>query len=118
LRTQGAFLVSAKRNDGQTQWVKVKSLVGEPCVVKIPGWTNAIQANSGRKFVIKPLSNNEFSVDLKAGEEVILVSNAKAKIAPIEAIKLPAEHYNSYGVKKGKEIKTEQNAQVPEYIFK
>jgi hypothetical protein len=118
LRTQGAFLVSAKRSDGQTQWVKVKSLVGEPCVVKIPGWTNAIQVSSGRKFVIKPLSNNEFSVDLKAGEEVILVSNAKAKIAPIEAIKLPAEHYNSYGVKKGKEIKTEQNAQVPEYIFK
>ena len=117
LRTQGAFLVSAKRTDGQTQWVKVKSLVGEPCIVKIKGWTTAIQANKGRKYAITPLSKNEFSIDIKAGEEVMLVPAAYSKIEPIVPVKLPMENYNLYGVKKGKEIKTDQSAQLPDYIL-
>lgn len=117
LRTQGAFLVSAMRSNGQTQWVKVKSLVGEPCVVKIQGWTTAIQANKGRKYAITSLSNNEFSINIKAGEEVLLVPNANSKIEPIAPVKLSFESYNSYGVKKGKEIKTDQSAQLPEYIL-
>ncbi len=31
LRTEGSFFVSAKRTDGKTQWVRIKSLAGEPC---------------------------------------------------------------------------------------
>ena len=34
-RTQGAFLVSAKKIDGFTEFVTVESLIGSPCVVKI-----------------------------------------------------------------------------------
>ena len=30
LRAEGAFLVSAERNAGKTQWVRIKSLAGEP----------------------------------------------------------------------------------------
>ncbi|MEP4078342.1 glycosyl hydrolase family 95 catalytic domain-containing protein [Haloferula sp.] len=33
-RTQGAFLVSAKKKDGITEFVTVKSLIGSPCFVK------------------------------------------------------------------------------------
>ncbi len=36
LRAEGAFLVSASRRDNQTQWARVKSLAGEPCLVR-PG---------------------------------------------------------------------------------
>jgi hypothetical protein len=34
LRAEGAFLVSARRAAGKTQWVRIKSLAGEPCRVK------------------------------------------------------------------------------------
>ncbi len=34
LRTEGAFLVSAKRTGGITQWVRIKSMAGEPCIDK------------------------------------------------------------------------------------
>lgn len=33
-RTQGAFLVSAKRVDGRTEFVSIESLIGSPCWVK------------------------------------------------------------------------------------
>ena len=116
LRTQGAFLVSAVRKNGQTQWVKIKSLAGEPCVVKIPGWTNAIQKSNGRKISITALQNNEFTLDLKAGEEIILLPESNSKIDPVTPINLPANKYNFYGVKKGKELKWDQNWQLPEYL--
>ncbi|OCT11481.1 hypothetical protein A8709_07375 [Paenibacillus pectinilyticus] len=34
LRTEGAFLVSAVRKGGITQWIRVESLAGEPCRVQ------------------------------------------------------------------------------------
>jgi alpha-L-fucosidase 2 len=116
LRTQGAFLVSAVRKNGQTQWVKIKSLTGEPCILKIPGWTNAIQKNKGRKISITALQNNEFTLDLKAGEEVLLLPELNVKIEQVTPINLPADKYNFYGVKKGKELKWDQNWQLPEYM--
>ena len=35
LRTRGAFLVSAKRKAGVTQFVSIKSLIGSPCLVHV-----------------------------------------------------------------------------------
>jgi alpha-L-fucosidase 2 len=117
LRTQGAFLVSAVRKNGQTQWVKIKSLAGEPCIVKIPGWTNAFQKSKGRKISITALQNNEFTLDLKISEEIILLPESNSKIDPVTPITLPADKYNFYGVKKGKELKWDQNWQLPEYTL-
>ncbi|MEK3912239.1 glycoside hydrolase family 95-like protein [Paenibacillus sp. FSL H7-0331] len=41
LRTEGAFLVSAQREDGNTRFIRVKSLAGEPCKIKT-GWSGAV----------------------------------------------------------------------------
>jgi hypothetical protein len=117
LRTQGAFLVSAVRKNGQTQWVKIKSLAGEPCVVKIPGWTQAMQADKDRKICIKVLQNNEFSLDLKANEEVLLVSDKHINSLLIEQIPHSAYVQNQYGLRKGKHLGFDQSWQVPEYFF-
>jgi hypothetical protein len=38
MRAEGAFLVSAVRRDGETLFVRVRSLAGEPCRIK-PGWS-------------------------------------------------------------------------------
>jgi len=34
LRAEGAFLVSAKRSEGKTSWIRIRSLAGEACSVK------------------------------------------------------------------------------------
>mgnify|MGYP000724167846 CR=1 FL=1 len=47
LRTEGAFLVSAKRSRGQTRWVVIKSLAGEPCRVR-PGFHGGFRIKSDR----------------------------------------------------------------------
>ncbi len=117
LRTQGAFLVSAARQNGQTQWVKIRSLAGEPCVVKIPGWTQAVQSAKGRKIGITALPNNEFALDLKANEEVLLFANKQVQSADIKPVTHPAEDQHSYGLRKSKHLQTDQSWQLPEYIF-
>ena len=117
LRTQGAFLVSAVRKNGQTQWVKIKSLAGEPCVVKIPGWTQVIQFDKGRKISITALPNNEFALDLKVNEEVVIFPNENTKPAVVEPIIHSAETQNLYGLRKGKHLGWDQSWKVPEYVL-
>jgi len=117
LRTQGAFLVSAVRQNGQTQWAKIKSLAGETCIVKIPGWQKALQTNKGRRISIKPIGNNEFSLDLQAGEEVMIVPAKSKSLPEIKAISTENDTVHYYGVKKGKELKWDQNWQLPDYSF-
>jgi len=115
LRTQGAFLVSASRKNGKTQWVHIKSLAGEPCTVKIPGWTQIVPVKNDHQVLITTLPNNEFSVDLKANEEILLVESTTKKVAPVEPIKNTTFSKNLYGVKKGKHLNGDQSWPLPDY---
>jgi hypothetical protein len=72
LRTEGAFLVSAKRSDGETQWVRIMSLAGEPCRVR-PGLKGRIRINGARKHKLTPASPGIHQIDVGQGEEVVLV---------------------------------------------
>jgi len=71
LRTEGAFLVSAERKEGKTQWIRIKSLAGAPCRIK-PG----IEGEILTEGKLTQLAPGEYSLDLKKGEEVILRGNA------------------------------------------
>jgi hypothetical protein len=71
LRTGGAFLVSAKHTAGETQWVRIKSLAGEPCQVK-PGINGEVQVKSDRHIKMKQVSPEIYEIDVKKGEEVLL----------------------------------------------
>jgi len=73
LRAQGAFLVSAKRVGGLTQWVRIKSLVGEPCRVK-PGFKGSVSVTGARADILKQLSPGIYEIALGKGEEVTLVT--------------------------------------------
>lgn len=53
-RTEGAFLVSAKRTAGKIVWVKIKSLAGEACIVQLSKDGDSIK------------------LDIKKGEEIVL----------------------------------------------
>jgi len=115
LRTQGAFLVSAVRKNGRTQWVKIKSLAGEPCIVKIPGWSKVIQTGDHRKINITNLQNNEFSVDLKINEELVLQPDDQPLDYRLSLITHNNDSTRYYGLKKGKHLDKDQSWPIPEY---
>jgi alpha-L-fucosidase 2 len=71
LRTEGAFLVSAKRTAGQTQWVRIKSLAGETCRVR-PGLSGQIHIESDSQLKLKQVSPGIYEIDMKKGDEVLL----------------------------------------------
>lgn len=118
LRAQGGFLVSASRSQGKTGWISLKSLSGEPCVVKVPDWTNAVQTGKGKKIPVSKIAEGEFKIDLKTGEEILLKSSGNeinAEILPVVRMK---DEKNLYGVKKGKSLKNDQSWPLPEYDFR
>ena len=68
LRTEGAFLVSAERKAGRTQWVRVKSLAGEPCRIQFDGKTHELQLAKGEEMIlgdgpaiVEPLPTSELN---------------------------------------------------------
>jgi len=71
LRAEGAFLVSAKRAAGHTQWVRIKSLAGEPCRVR-PGLSGKVRIKGNRQHLMKEVSPGVYEIDLKKGEEALL----------------------------------------------
>ncbi len=73
LRAEGAFLVSAKRANGQTSWVRIKSLAGEPCRVK-PGFHGEVRVQSDRPLDLAETSPGVYEIDLRKGEEMALYS--------------------------------------------
>ncbi|KYP15999.1 glycoside hydrolase family 95-like protein [Flavihumibacter sp. CACIAM 22H1] len=75
LRTQGAFLVSAVRQEGSTRWVKIKSLKGAPCIIQ-PGIEGPVRVK-GKKAKLVKLEEGVYSITLKKGEELVLYSGAK-----------------------------------------
>ncbi len=72
-RTQGAFLVTAVRRAGATQWIRVHSLAGEPCAVRtgIPG-PLTVRNLHGRDPAWRVLPNGDVQIDLPRGVEVVI----------------------------------------------
>lgn len=93
LLAKGAFEVSAVRKNGQTQFIKIKSLAGQPCLVKT-GWTTEIKTFGKRKFSLKKQTDGVVTVDLKKGEEVILYTGTKP--AAFEITNVVTEDNNKY----------------------
>jgi alpha-L-fucosidase 2 len=75
LRAKGAFLVSAVRKNDVTLFIRIKSLSGEPLLVKT-GWADEIKAFGKRKFTVSK-KDDVIAIDLKKGEEVVLFTGQK-----------------------------------------
>jgi alpha-L-fucosidase 2 len=76
LLAKGAFEVSAVRKNGATQFIRIKSLAGQPCLVKT-GFAGDVKATGKRSFKVTSQANGVVAVDLKKGEEMILYSGTK-----------------------------------------
>lgn len=70
LRAEGGFLVSAARREGQTAWLRIKSLAGEPCRIQTDMVEPRLTKTSKGK--LRQISPNTYEVDLPQGELVIL----------------------------------------------
>ncbi len=99
LRTEGAFLVSAVRQDGFTKFIRVKSLAGEPCAIQtdLKGEIKLIGAASARMIQQDGL----IKIKLKKGEEVVLYSGEKPASFVIRALPMKERDRNAWGGKKG-----------------
>jgi hypothetical protein len=95
-RAEGGFLVSASRKNGITEFIRIKSLAGEPCIVKssiegIPG----ISSQNNNK--IEELEKGVYLVGLKKGEELILYPSATIPNFVIEPLALEQDKINYFG---------------------
>jgi len=78
LRTQGAFLVSAKKIKGTTEFVSIKSLKGNVCTVKVDFENPQFYIN-GKCISVKQDKNGAYAINLKKNESVIITSKSLQK---------------------------------------
>ena len=71
LRAEGAFLVSAAKTDGQLKFITIKSLAGEPCLVKT-GFAGPIKVAGINAKALENLTGGMVQLSLKKGETATL----------------------------------------------
>ncbi len=84
LLAEGAFLVSAVRKGGKTEFIRIKSLAGEPCRVRtdLQGEIKQIGSSS-----VQMVQHGELvELNLKKGEEVVLYSGKQPQSLVISAL--------------------------------
>ena len=70
-RAEGAFLVSATKKNGVTQFVRIKSLMGEPCHIRVGEGEK--MCVSGNTIPVQTSPQGNFTLGLEKGQEVVLV---------------------------------------------
>jgi hypothetical protein len=96
LLAKGGFEVSAVTKGGQTQFIRIKSLAGQPCIVRT-GMQGEIKAWGKRAFRITEKNKGDIEVDLKKGEEVVLYSGRKAASFSI-SVSAGDNNFNYWGL--------------------
>lgn len=98
LRGEGAFLVSASRRAGKTQWVRIESLAGQPCRVQ----TDIQTPVSDRYADLLSGKDGTMELPLKKGESVMLYSAEAKPDFTVEAVEKQEGQSNYYGLHDGK----------------
>jgi len=99
LRAEGAFLVSAVRKDGQTAWVHVQSLAGEPCVLQADFGGDTPKLLASRRMELTEVSPGAWSLDIKKGESAVLYAGDNAPSLVIAPLPMAEEEMNHYGLR-------------------
>ena len=97
LRTEGAFLISAVRKDGVTQFIGIKSLAGEPCVIK-SAFGGAVKLTGSKTATLRE-HDGLIEIHMKKGEEVILYSAEKPGAFAVTALPMNQNDRNYWGVR-------------------
>ena len=97
LRAEGGFMVSAAKKEGVTNFVSIKSLAGEPCIIKtdMKGTVKLLAAKTVRMVQKDGLIN----LTLPKGEEAVLYTGTKPTTFEVTPLSIRKEEGNSWGVK-------------------
>ena len=101
LRTQGAFIVSAQKKSGITEFVSVESLIGSPCIIKTDISNPKIYINGAlaTSDQVHQTANGFREINLSKGDSVILSRNTIEKTdLQIKAIPVKDTHRNLFGL--------------------
>ena len=96
LLAKGGFEISASRKAGATAFIKIKSLAGEPCIIKAEIEVDRIQGIDAK--AVQELPDGRLKIDLAKGEEVTLFAPEvnNAEIAPVAS---KEGQHNFFGLK-------------------
>ena len=103
LRGQGAFLVSAKRQAGKTQFVYIESLAGKPCrvITDIPRPHIAINGVPARGDQLSKNPDGSISLPLNKGDHATLTAKPPFELSQeeltISPIPVPTDQQNLFG---------------------
>jgi alpha-L-rhamnosidase len=98
LRAEGAFLVGAEWKDGKTEWLRIRSLAGEPCRVATDLADSFVLSSTQPDCAAKKIVDGLLEINLAKGQELLL--RRTATVVP-QVTPLPAGDgvSNFYGVK-------------------
>ena len=103
LRGQGAFLVSAKRQAGLTQFVHIESLAGKPCriITDIANLNIAINGTPATGDQVSKNPDGSFTLPLNKGDHATLTAKPLFELSQeeltISPIPVPADQQNLFG---------------------
>jgi hypothetical protein len=100
LRAMDGFLISARRERGQTAWVEIQSEAGEPCLLNVPDWKGRLTVEPA-SVAVEPVGPGLYRIGLAKGAKVALWPEGKARgvVAPVASLSGEANPANPFGVK-------------------
>ena len=101
LRTQGAFLVSAKKKGGATQFVSVESLAGSPCLIQtdIENPRITINGKKAKRWQVQKAEDGFYQIELNKGDVAVLaVEELKESDLSVAAIPVGEARRNLFGL--------------------
>jgi hypothetical protein len=108
-RAEGAFLVSASRKKGKTEWLSVRSLAGEPCSIRAR-FDGPPVVSGSRAFTLAPKGPDTWAVDLQKGETIVLRAPGFKGPCAVEAVPSDPARGNHYGINANGKTKEEYQA--------
>jgi alpha-L-fucosidase 2 len=94
-RTEGGFLISAKRKNGKTCFVRIQSLHGNPLKLKADIQNMTI---SGHPDMVQRVENDEYRVILEKGESVLVYDGDYRNELSVEKVKNKTGQPNPFGL--------------------
>jgi hypothetical protein len=86
MRAEGAFLVSAVRQGGATAFVRVRSLAGEPCRLRVDLARPLAASAGGRAVTVTERPDGTVELDVGKGEEAVITTRGKTPDLAITAV--------------------------------
>jgi alpha-L-fucosidase 2 len=93
LRTEGAFLLSAARRNGKTDFIRIDSLAGEPCRI----WTDIASPVTDPPVGMKDLGAGTYELSLAKGQSVVVHSKNSSPNLTIAPVESTVGRTNSFG---------------------